>query len=355
LSLAPAHAGTAPTTVADLARLVGGEILGPDGLEIRGLATVADATEADLTFVGDLAHARALAASRAGAAMVSRSLAKEVAPTERRAIILVDDADRAMIAALERFARPEPLPPEGVHPSSVVEPGATLGAGVRIGPHCWIGRGASIGDGTALHASVSVYPDATVGPECVLHAGVSIRERCVLGRKVILHAGVSIGTDGFGYRPAPDGRGILKVPHLGNVVLEDEVEIGANSCVDRGKFGSTVVGYASKLDNLVQVGHNCRIGRCCVISGLCGIAGSTTVGDGTRIGGGSGLADHLTIGRGVSIAAKSGVMNDIPDGETWGGYPAQEIRRTKLEVLAVRKLPELLKRVKEFLPPDRAD
>jgi UDP-3-O-[3-hydroxymyristoyl] glucosamine N-acyltransferase len=339
-------------TSAELAAKVGGELLGPADLEIRGLDTVAEADGATLTFVGDLAHARSLATSAAGAAIVTRTLAKEVAPAERRAIILVDDADRAMIAALELFARPDPLPAAGVHPAAAVEPGARLGEGVRIGPGCWIASGASVGDRSVLFAGVSVYPGATVGSDCTFHANVSIRERCRIGNRVILHSGVAIGTDGFGYRPAPGGRGILKVPHLGNVVLEDEVEIGANSCVDRGKFGSTTIGFATKLDNLVQVGHNCRIGKCCVISGLSGVAGSTVIGDGTRIGGGAGLADHLTIGRGVSIAAMSGVMNDIPDGETWGGYPAQEIRRTKMEVLAVRRLPELMRKFKSMIPPE---
>ncbi len=339
-------------TAAELAAKVAGELIGPGDVEIRGLDTVAEAEASTLTFVGDLAHARALAASRAGAAVVTRTLAKEVAPDGRRAIILVDDADRAMIVALELFARPEALPAAGVHPTATVEPGARLGEGVRIGPGCWIAAGASVGDRTVLYAGVSIYPGATVGKDCTFHSNVSIRERCRVGDRVILHSGVAIGTDGFGYRPAPGGRGILKVPHLGNVVLEDEVEIGANSCVDRGKFGSTTIGFATKLDNLVQIGHNCRIGRCCVISGLSGVAGSTSIGDGTRIGGGAGLADHLTIGRGVSIAAMSGVMNDIPDGETWGGYPAQEIRRTKMEVLAVRRLPELMRKFKSMIPPE---
>lgn len=347
-----ATAHTPRFTSADLAAKVGGELVGPADVVIDGLDTVADAGASTLTFVGDLAHARALGASRAGAAVVTRNLAKELATDARRAIILVDDADRAMIVALELFARPETLPAKGVHPTAVIEPGARLGAEVRIGPGCWVAAGAAVGDRTSLFAGVSIYPGASVGADCTFHSGVSIRERCRVGNRVILHSGVAIGTDGFGYRPAPGGRGILKVPHLGNVVLEDEVEIGANSCVDRGKFGSTVIGFATKLDNLVQIGHNCRIGKCCVISGLSGVAGSTVIGDGTRIGGGAGLADHLTIGRGVSIAAMSGVMNDIPDGETWGGYPAQEIRRTKMEVLAVRRLPELMRKFKSMIPPE---
>jgi UDP-3-O-[3-hydroxymyristoyl] glucosamine N-acyltransferase len=340
-------------SVPDLASRVGGELVharGAEGLPaISGLQTVQDAGPGDLTFIGDDHHAKAWASSKATAAVVSRSLASSVAATDDRAVILVKNADTAMITVLELFAPPADLPAAGVHPSAVVEAGATIGTNARIGPHVTVMHGAVIGNDVTLFAGVTVYPHARIGDGCVLHANVVIRERCVLGRRVILHGGVQIGTDGFGYRPAPDGRGILKVPHLGNVVLEDDVEIGANSCVDRGKFGATLIGMSTKIDNLVQIGHNCRIGRCVVISGLAGIAGSTSIGDGSRIGGGVGVADHLTIGRGVSIAARSGVMNDIPDGETWAGYPAKEARRAMQEVIVTRKLPEYIKNIKELV------
>jgi UDP-3-O-[3-hydroxymyristoyl] glucosamine N-acyltransferase len=340
-------------SVVDLAARVGGELVhagGGVGLPpIGGLQTVHDARAGDLTFIGDGHHAKAWSTSAATAAVVSRQLAASVEATADRAVILVPNADAAMITILELFAPPQELPPVGVHPTAVIEEGASIGSEARIGPHVTIMRGARLGDRVTLFAGVTIYHNATVGDDCVLHAQVAIRERCTLGRRVILHGGVQIGTDGFGYRPAPDGRGILKVPHLGHVVLEDDVEIGANSCVDRGKFGATLIGAHTKIDNLVQIGHNCRIGRCVVISGLAGIAGSTTVGDGTRIGGGVGLADHLTIGRGVSIAARSGVMNDIPDGETWAGYPAKEARRAMQEVVSVRKLPEYMRTIKELV------
>lgn len=328
-------------------------MLGDGSRTITGLQTVQDAGEHELTFVGDEHHAKAWACSKAGAAIVSEGLSAVAtegrAPGGACALILVPNADQAMIAVLELFAPPAELPPLGVDPTARIDPSATVGKDVRIGPHVVVGRQARIGDGVSLFAGVAIYPEATIGDGSTLHANVVVRERCVLGRRVILHGGVQIGSDGFGYRPAPDGRGILKVPHLGNVILGDDVEIGANSCVDRGKFGATTIGAGSKLDNLVQVGHNCRLGRCVVISGMTGIAGSTTIGDGTMIGGGVGVADHLSIGRKVQIAARSAVMNDIPDGETWAGYPAKERRRAMQEVIVAAKMPEYIRNLRKVI------
>jgi UDP-3-O-[3-hydroxymyristoyl] glucosamine N-acyltransferase len=357
-------------SVADIASRVGGEIMAPhDGdvaalgrLSITGLQTVHDAAPGDLTFVGDEAHAKAWQTSRATAAVVSRSLGEQVsagAPRDgSRAVILVKNADNAMITALELFAPPVELPPLGVHPTAVIDPSATIGANARIGPYVTIGRNAKVGSDVSIFACVSLYSDTVIGDGSVLHANAVIRERCVLGRRVILHGGVQIGSDGFGYRPSPDGRGILKVPHLGNVILGDDVEIGANSCVDRGKFGATTVGSGTKIDNLVQIGHNCSIGRCVLISGLVGIAGSTTVGDGSLIGGGAAIADHLVLGRGVQVAGGSGVMNNIPDGEKWAGFPAKERRRAMQEVIVAANMPEYIRNLRtvitETLGPEAA-
>lgn len=340
--------------MAELAQRVGGEVLGPGNSPITGLQTVQDASPGELTFVGDEHHARFWATSRASAAVVSKSLLKSVASTDDRSVIVVPSADSAMIAILELFAADEELPCVGVHPQASVDPTAVLGANVRIGAGAVVGPHSVIGDGTALFPCVVVYSRVTIGSGCVLNSGVVIRERCVLGNGVILHGGVQIGTDGFGYRPTPDGRGLQKVPHLGNVVIEDNVEIGANSCVDRGKFGATTIGAGTKIDNLVQIGHNCRIGRTVVICGLSGVAGSTSIGDGTRIGGAAGVADHLHVGRGVSIGGRSGVMHDIPDGQTWAGYPAKDMRRALQEVIVARKLPEYIKHLKEVLGPEGA-
>jgi UDP-3-O-[3-hydroxymyristoyl] glucosamine N-acyltransferase len=183
-----------------------------------------------------------------------------------------------------------------------------------------------------------LYDDVHVGAGSIIHAGASIRERCVIGARCIVGPNAAIGGDGFGYRASPDGRSVLRVPHLGNVVLEDDVEIGSCTCIDRGKFGATRIGAGSKIDNLCQIAHNVQIGRMCMISGHTGIAGSAVLGDGVQMGGGGGLAPHIHIGAGVRIAARAAVMSSIPAGETWGGYPAQEIRHALREEAALRRL-----------------
>ncbi|MEY4119019.1 MAG: UDP-3-O-acylglucosamine N-acyltransferase [Planctomycetota bacterium] len=339
-------------SIAALAALVGATIDAPAGFDtslvIDSLETVERAGPRSLTFVGSGKYAKLLETSPAAAAVVSADV--ELAePARNRAILRVKSADLAMIAILDRFALPEQLPAAGIDPTACIHPSATIGAGARIGAFVSVGANAHVGARTSLFEGVRVYESARVGDDCVLHANVVIRERCTVGNRVILASGVAIGTDGFGYRPSADGRGISKIPHIGTVVIEDDVEIGANSCVDRGKFGATRIGMGTKIDNVCQIGHNVDIGRCVVISGLSGIAGSTRIGDGSRIGGGCGIADHLNIGRGVSLAARSGVMSDIPDGATWGGFPAQDIRMALREVALIRKLPEWHRQLKHLL------
>jgi len=345
-------AASGDRSVAALAALVGATLEVPDGFDtstvVESLETVERAGNRSLTFVGAAKYARLLERSPALAAVVSADVPLTEA-ARARAILRVKSADHAMIAILERFAAPELLPEPGIDPSARIHPTAVIAPGARIGPCVTVGAGASIGARTALLDGVAVYQGARIGEDCVLHAHVVVRERCVIGNRVILASGVAIGTDGFGYRPSPDGRGIAKVPHIGNVLIEDDVEIGANSCVDRGKFGATRIGAGTKIDNLCQIGHNVEIARCVVMSGLTGVAGSTRIGDGSRIGGGCGIADHLNIGRGVSLAARAGVMSDIPDGETWGGIPAQEFRSALREIALIRKLPEWHRQLKHFL------
>lgn len=343
-------------TIAALAALVGASLEVPEGADratleatvVTGLETVDRARPGDLTFVGNAKFAKLIPSTKAVAVVVSADLDL---PAEARthALLVVKSADHAMMAILERFASAEALPSAGIDPAARIHPEAHVDATARIAAGVSIARGARIGAGTTLFPGVAIYEHATVGAHCVLHANVVVRERCVVGNRVILASGVAIGTDGFGYRPSADGRGIAKIPHIGNVVLEDDVEIGANTCVDRGKFGATRIGAGTKIDNLCQIGHNVEIGRCVVMSGLTGVAGSTRIGDGSRIGGGCGIADHLNIGRGVSLAARSGVMGDIPDGATWGGFPAQELRNALREIALVRKLPEWHRQLKHFL------
>jgi UDP-3-O-[3-hydroxymyristoyl] glucosamine N-acyltransferase len=206
-----------------------------------------------------------------------------------------------------------------------------------------------VGPRAAIHPNAVLYPDAQVGEASIVHAGAVVRERCVVGRRCIVGPNAVIGGDGFGYRPSADGRSVLRIPHLGNAVLEDDVEIGSGTMVDRGKFGATRIGAGTKIDNLCQIGHNVQIGRLCMISGHTGIAGSTVVGDGAQMGGGVGIAPHMRIGAGARIAARAAVMCEIPAGETWGGYPAQEIRLALREEAALRRLADSAKPLLKLL------
>jgi UDP-3-O-[3-hydroxymyristoyl] glucosamine N-acyltransferase len=248
-----------------------------------------------------------------------------------------------MITMLESFETPADVPEIGVHASAVVHPSARIGPMTRVGAQVSIGPDVVLGSGVVLHPGVRLYRAVQVGDRSTLHANTVVRERCVIGRGVILHQNVSIGADGFGYRPAPDGRGLLKMPHIGTVRIEDDVEIGANSCVDRAKFGATVVGAGTKIDNLCQIGHNCRIGRACVIAGNAGLAGSVTLGDGVVMGGGGGVREHLTIGSGARIGALTLVTKNVPPRSAWLGIPADEAQATLRQWASVRKLPSLLR------------
>jgi UDP-3-O-[3-hydroxymyristoyl] glucosamine N-acyltransferase len=310
-------------TTAAIADLVQGKLRGPGGLAISGLETLELARPGDLTFIGDAKHAGLWASSRASAALVTKGVDIADASEGERALIVVESADLAMATVLERFAPPAPAPEIGLHPTAFVEESAVLGDGVRIGAFVYVGPEAVIGDGVTLHARATVLDGAIIGADSVLWPGAVVRERCLLGKRVVLHAGAIIGADGFGYRPLPDGSGIRHIPHIGHVELGDDVEVGANAAIDRGKFGATSIGAGTKIDNLVQIGHNCRIGRLCMISGQSGLSGSITVGDGVLMGGGAGIADHVSIGAGARIAARSGVSKNIPPGETWAGYPAR--------------------------------
>ncbi len=330
-------------SIGELAHQLGGELFGPGELEISGVNALDAARPGEITFIHDRTYAGRWAECRASAAVISRRALSAAHHDEtERALIVVEDAELASIELLRRFMPPPPRPELGVHPTAWVHPEAEIGADVRIGPHVSVDAGATVGARTVLHGGVRIYGRASIGADGEIHAGTVIRERCVIGSRVLFHQNVSIGGDGFGYRPAPDGRGLIKMPHLGLVRIEDDVEIGAGSCVDRAKFNETVIGAGTKIDNLVQIAHNCRIGRMCVIAGQTGLAGSVVVGDGVQIGGQVAIAEHVRIGDGARIGARSGVMRDIEPGESVLGLPAEPVRVTLRQAAALRKLPGLL-------------
>ncbi len=341
-------------TAGRIAGLLHGDLRGPADLPIDGVNSLEAASDREITFLADAAHAGRWSGARAAAAVVSVGLEPADHDASTRAIIVVPSAARAMVDVLALFAPAPPRPEPGIHPAAWVHKDATLGHGTCLGPHVTVDRGAVIGDRVILHAGVRVYPQAVIGDDSVVHANTVIRERCRVGSRVVLHQNVSIGADGFGYEPAPDGKGLLKVPQIGTVVIEDDVEIGAGTCIDRAKFGATLIGAGSKIDNLVQIGHNCQIGRGCVIVALSGLAGSVTLGDGVQIAGAVGIADHVSIGAGARIGAHSGVMRDVPAGQVALGSPADEMTRTLRQIAAIRKLPEWMRILSRLVKNDEA-
>lgn len=333
-------------TTGTIAQLVGGSLVGPGELKIDGVEQIDAARRGQLTFIGVRRYAEQWPHSGASAALVTRGI--EVDPTDGKALIFVDNADLAMVQVLELFA-PTPVgPPPGVHGSSVIDPSARIGQGVCIGPNCNVGPDVSIGDRSVLHASVTVLDEASVGDDGTLWPGVVIRERCHVGNRCIVHPNVTIGSDGFGYRRTDSGQGPVwvKVPQIGTVRIGDDVEIGAGACIDRAKFSATVIGPFTKIDNLVQIGHNCQIGRGVVIAGCCGIAGSVTIGDGAVLGGMVAVRDHVRIGARAQLAGCSQVIHDVPAGQIWGGSPAIPVKKAIKQAQALKKLPELVKQVR---------
>lgn len=318
----------------------------PDGADrpITGMAMLDEAGPDELAFMGSEAYAKAFSATRAGAVIVARKLKL---PEHRPASVVlpVDDADLASAKVLDLFAPPVPQP-RGIDPTARIDASAQLDDGVAVAAYVVIGSGARIGRGTVLHAGVVVGDDVVIGESCQIYANVVLRERITLGDRVIINAGSVIGTDGFGYRW--DGQKHVKIPQIGTVVIEDDVELGSCVCIDRAKFSATRVGRGTKIDNLVQIGHNVRIGPNCIITGQAGIAGSATIGAGVVLGGQSAVRDHISMGDGAMLAACSGVMEDVPPKTVVSGLPALPHRQSLREQAALRRLPDLVVQMRKL-------
>jgi len=323
-------------SIEEINRILNGELVGTTNQKIVGPEELSRSEANHISFIGSRGYIKLWNESKACAAIVDERLKVEAG--ENRALIKVKNADLAMARLLEVF---EPAPPElehAIHPAAVVHETASVGNGCKIGANCYIGKDVVLGDGVVLYPNVTIMDETKIGIDTVIWPGTVIRERCEIGAYCIFHNNVSIGADGFGYRPREDGMGLAKIPQIGNVVIGNAVEIGANSCVDRGKFSSTIIGDGCKIDNLVQIAHNCIMGRSCIMAGHSGLAGSVTLGDGVIIGGSASIKDHTTIHSGAVVAAGSGVMNDVPAGKTVLGYPAEDSRDKLKQWLALRKL-----------------
>ena len=342
--------GARSLTADAIAQLVKGTLQGDPAAVVRGIAPLDRAAAHELSFVTGRKYANAMGSSRAGIILLPPDLADIDSPAAAR--ITVAKPHEALLAVIPHLYPGAGLPRgNGIHPTAVIGRGALLGDDVTLGANVVIGAGATIGDRVTVQANAVVGEGVSIGNDCVLWPGVVLYPGAELAERVLLHAGVRIGSDGYGY-VFRDGRHD-KIPHVGRCRIESDVEIGANSTVDRGSIDDTVIGAGTKIDNLVHIGHNVRIGRACLIMAQVGIAGSARIGDGCVIAGQAGLGGHIVVGDRVRIGGQAGVFGDVPDGETWSGYPARPHRDSLRATAALFKLPDMLKRIERLLDGSR--
>lgn len=332
----------AAVTAFQIAQWISGEVVGDPDRLISRARPITDAAPDDLTFVENEGNIRLLLKSDVLTAIVP----PKTPPIEGRTLILSRDPLMAFVSVFEKL-HPQPKPAScGIHPSASVDPSATLGESVELGPNCVVGEGVRIGRGTRLGAGVVVGPHCVVGDDVVMWPHVVVYDRCLVGHRVVIHAGTVIGADGFGFRTVA-GRHV-KVPQLGFVEIRDDVEIGANCTIDRATFGATIIGEGSKIDNLVQIAHNCILGKHNLIVAQVGIAGSCTTGDYVVIGGQSGMIDHLHIGDRSMVGAQSGITKEVPPDSRMLGTPAITQREQMRIWVTNKKLPEMLRDIQRI-------
>lgn len=331
----------------ELAQRLGCRLEGNPGIEIRGVAGIDHAREGQLTFLANRRYSPLLKSARASAVLVEDGV-QLVRDEGMQSLAALRTANPylAFAHAIEIFYEPPNYRP-GVHPTAIVAATAKIGAGAHIGPYCYVDEGAEIGPGAVLHSFVTIYRGARIGANFFAHAHAVVREGCILGDRVVLQNGAIIGGDGLGYAKQADGTW-YKMAQSGPAVLEDDVEVQANACVDRATVGETRIGHGTKIDDLVLVGHASRVGANTMLCGQVGLAGSTKIGDGCILAGQVGTAGHLTVGDGTVITAQSGVPNDVPARALYSGYPAVENRDWLKMMAALNRLPELQRRVQQL-------
>jgi len=324
----------------EIVEITGGRILGDPEAEIKGASGIAEAGVGDITFLADRKKVDHAFRTRASAIIVGEAIEGLSKP-----MLIVENPALAFARVLDALYK-RPLSPLGVSDKAVVERDVTLGRDVSIYPFVYIGSRSVIGDRVSIFPHVYIGEDVKINDESVIYPNVTIRENVMIGKRVIIHPGAVIGADGFGY--IREGGRHHKIPQVGTVVIEDEVEIGANVTIDRATTGRTIVGAGTKIDNLVQVGHNVRIGRNCIIVAQVGIGGSSEIGDDAVLGGQAGLKDHVRLGRGVMAAARAGITRDIPDGEVVSGFPAISHKEWLRAQAIFSKLPEYIRRLQRL-------
>lgn len=329
-------------TAGMIARILDGTVEGDPETKLNTVARIEEGQPGALSFLSNPKYEPHLYTTGASAVLVRNDFtaAKEVKAT----LIRVDDPYQALARLLAFYEQARPAK-KGIHPTAVIDDKASVGNDVFIGACTVISENAVVGDGCTVHPQVFIGENVRIGKNCTLHPGVKVYRDCIIGNDCILHAGAVVGADGFGFAPVTDSN-FMKIPQIGNVILEDNVEIGSNTCIDRATMGSTIIRRGVKLDNLIQVGHNVEIGENTVIAAQSGLAGSTRVGKNCMFGGQVGLAGHLSIADGVKIGAQSGIMSTVSqENAILLGYPATESKQFLRSVAYIRKLPELSSRL----------
>ncbi|MBI4040373.1 MAG: UDP-3-O-(3-hydroxymyristoyl)glucosamine N-acyltransferase [Deltaproteobacteria bacterium] len=326
-------------TLSEIAKHMGARVIGDDTIHIQGVSSFETAQKNHLTFITKPEYLNLLSTSHAAAIIVSSPL-----QTSKPQLVF-QNPKLGFAKALELFDRPKEFKP-GIDPRSWIEEHSTLDPSVTVYPFVTIRSRCNIGKNVILYPGVYVGPDVVIGDDCILFPNVTILASTQIGKRVLIHSGSIIGEDGFGY--IWDGKQHYKVPQVGKVVIEDDVEIGANACIDRATTGQTHIGMGTKIDNLVQVGHNNQIGKFCILCGQVGLAGSVHIGDGSLLGGQSGVADHLKLLPGSRVAAQSGVLLELNEKEPVMGYPAVNAKQFFRMIAALKKLPDLLKTIRRL-------
>ena len=326
-----------PITVQDLAARIGGQVEGDASIPLTGIAPIPHAQTTEVTFAENAKHCAGAEACAAAAVIVPLN-----APASRKTLIRVKNPRAAFARALAIFSPSRPYPAQ-VHPTAQLGRNVQLGEGVFVGEFVVLRDNVTVGNRTVIEAHCVVGEGSRLGDDCLLYPNVTIYHGIRIGNRVGIHAGSVIGSDGFGY--VQDGAERLKIPQVGNVIIEDDVEIGANVTIDRATMDSTIIRRWTKIDNLVQIAHNVTLGQNCIIISQAGIAGSVEIGDNVTLAGQAGIADHLKIGANSVVAAQSGVSEDLPPGSIVFGTPAQPAMQTKRQIIALRKLPDLLRKL----------
>ena len=328
-------------TLGELARRLGGKVVGNKGISIRGVMTIDEAQAGDITFIANEKYSKKLATTRASAVIVSPAFSGQQTGGRgpKPALLVTENPYLAFARAVDLF-KPEEVHPKGIHPTATICPTARLGQEVSIYPRVFVGERTRLGDRTVLMPNVYVGEDCQIGEDTILYPNVVIYPGTVIGKRVRIHSNTVIGSSGFGF--APEEEGYFPIHQVGNTILEDEVEIGANTTIQRGALGATRIGRGTKIGSQVQIAHNVEIGENTLLIGQVGIAGSAKIGSRVILAGGVGVVGHVTVGDDVKVGARSGVTNDLPSGGTYLGYPAEPIKKMRRTQVAMHRLPAMM-------------